>query len=235
LIIDFSWQDKLGIWAVKATRLVLPQFRFIWLPLIAAIFLPWPARSADGNMKDILGDVEKALEKPTPTPEPPPKPISVAPFQGTTSGEGLSRTTQVPVKKQEVPPQKAAKQQKPPTTERSTIPRFSTKSNLVSASQLKKLPANPIDTWLYGDFVAARTDGRILLIHPIFAGGFIRGYSTEVHVTFAGGVPQAVVQQLPQDPMYSTVGSSFPKNRPIHIKAVNRTNNGKLQVIGTWY
>lgn len=218
---------------MKFPEAIRQHTRFLSIPALAVVLSLWAAESSDGQMKDILGDVEKALEKPTPAPTP--KPSSSVSPKGDASRKSTADPPQSPATKPEGSSQKGAKKKAPPAVERTRTPRFTAKSTLVSPSQLKKLPRKPSDTWLHGTFIAARTDGKIVLFHPIFAGGFIRGYSTEVHVTFVGGVPSSMVRQLPQDPMYSTVGSSFPKSHPVHIKDVYRTSDGILRVIATLY
>jgi hypothetical protein len=204
-------------------RLFLRFTALALMPALTILVLCSHAIASESSMKDVLKDVKQALK--TPTPPPTPRPTSVP---GVTD---LKRS----IGEKSMPAPKRATKNQGAIETRPRTPRFSSKSNLVNTRALKKLRGSLTDTWFYGDFVASRTDGHILLVYPIWGGGFIRGYSTEVHVTFPKGVPQDVVQQLPQSPEYSTVAVSFPKNRPVYIQRVELGSGGKTVVAGTWY
>ena len=103
--------------------------------------------------------------------------------------------------------------------------RPSSKSRFVTTRELKKLAGQPVkDTWFYGDFVASSISGNTVVMYPIWGGGFVRGYSTEIRATFRNGVPPFPGRErLPMDPIDSTAGVHIDQSQPLRITSVTRT------------
>ena len=103
--------------------------------------------------------------------------------------------------------------------------RPSSKSRFVTTRELKKLVGQQVrDTWFYGDFVAASISGNTVIMYPIWGGGFVRGYSTEIRATFKNGVPPFPGRErLPMDPIDSTAGIQVNQSQPLRIMSVTRS------------
>lgn len=103
--------------------------------------------------------------------------------------------------------------------------RPSSKSRFVTTRELKKLVGQQVkDTWFYGDFVASSISGNTVIMYPIWGGGFVRGYSTEIRATFANGVPPFPGRErLPMDPIDSTAGIHIDRSQPLRITSVMKS------------
>ena len=103
--------------------------------------------------------------------------------------------------------------------------RPSSKSRFVTTRELKKLVGQQVrDTWFYGDFVAASISGNTVIMYPIWGGGFVRGYSTEIRATFKNGVPPFPGRErLPMDPIDSTAGIQVNQSQPLRIMSVTKS------------
>ena len=101
-------------------------------------------------------------------------------------------------------------------------------ARLVTTRDLKKMAGQKInDTWFAGDFVAANITGNTIVMYPIWGGGFVRGYSTEIQATFRNGVPPFDGRdRLPMDPMTSTAGLRVDQAHPLRIISITRSAKG---------
>jgi hypothetical protein len=103
--------------------------------------------------------------------------------------------------------------------------RPSSKSRFVTTRELKKLAGQQVkDTWFYGDFVASRISGNTVIMYPVWSGGFIRGYSTEIRATFRNGIPRFPGRdRLPMDPIDSPAMIRIDQSQPLRITNATRT------------
>jgi hypothetical protein len=106
------------------------------------------------------------------------------------------------------------------------------RSQFVSTRELKSLAGRNIsDIWFSGDFVASRISGNTVVMYPVWSGGFVRGYSTEIRATFVNGVPNFPGRnRLPMDPMDSSVGIQIGKAEPARVISVTNGEKGKVIV-----
>jgi hypothetical protein len=105
-------------------------------------------------------------------------------------------------------------------------------SRFVSTRDLKSLAGKDVsNTWFTGDFVVSRVAGNTVVMYPIWSGGFVRGYSTEIRATFVNGIPNFPGRnRLPMDPIDSTVGIQIGKAEPARIISIVGGERGKVIV-----
>lgn len=191
----------------------------IWL--LAAICLFFGASARSETLNEILNQVSSDLEKKkesSPTNSP-------ATQQTRQPAQSESRSSNESKAQSSKPKSKAATVQPKQSDGGGTSLRPSSKSRFVTTRDLKKLVGQQVnDTWFSGDFVASSISGNTVVMYPIWAGGFVRGYSTEIRATFRNGIPSFPGRgRLPMDPIDSTAGIHIDQAQPLRITSVTRS------------
>ena len=119
-------------------------------------------------------------------------------------------------------------------------------SHLYYAFDLKTLPAGkPADSWIYGDLLGFNRTNDTLMCCAMKAGGFIRGYSTEVDIQYPDGMPDLYKNiPFPYNPIDGGISVPVKKEMPLHILSISywdganaagyRAHNVKVVVEWVW-